>query len=297
MSEHGRLHGHGDGPEKAGGHDRGRHFAEVGRKRTRARQKVFREQAKPLILKEHIPENDHKFQDPGGECSDAGAPNPHLRKSELPEDQGIVDADVRDQGDDRDIEADIYDLDAPKRRHQDVGQDKEQEGVLNDIQVGAPLGDDRGVCRENAKDLLGEEQADAEKEEPAQKAQLQRHACEFSDRLCALLPPVLGGQNDQRVPDGDRRLLHEKEDLVDGRRAGERGLAVSSQHDIVGHVDTVSHQVLEGDHCHQTEKCPVKTAVMRKEGFARICLSIHSLCSPQLLCRHRSGSRQIETLL
>ena len=134
-----------------------------------------------------------------------------------------------------------------------------------------------------------EEQADAEDEKAADQAQFERHPGELADRLRALLSPVLRRENDQRVSDGDRCLLHQKEDLVDCRGAGERGLTVTSQHNVVGHVDTVRHKVLKGDHCHQAEKGLVEIAVMGKERFASVFLRIH-LIYP-LCCVPGSGRR------
>ena len=126
--------------------------------------------------------------------------------------------------------------------------------------------DDRIRCK-NTEHPVRQDHADPKKDQSAGHAELYGHSGQLADRFCPHLPPVLRGDDDERISNRDRRLLHEEKDLVYSSRTGECRLAVAAEHDIIGHVDTVGHYILQRHHCHQAEKGLVKAWIVSKKVF------------------------------
>ena len=87
----------------------------------------------------------------------------------------------------------------------------------------------------------------------------------MTDRFCLTLAPVLGRNRHESIANSQSRLIYQKKDLVYGRRTGKGALAITSQHDIVQHIDTVRHQVLQGDHDKQAEQGFIELLVFGKK--------------------------------
>lgn len=163
----------------------------------------------------------------------------------MSEDQGVVNAHVDDQGDDRYVKGYIHGPHTAQGGHEYVCNDKQCEGPLDQDKVALALGNDLRRTCEKFQQGAGKKGADRHDDDTAQDAQLQGNAGQCPDGLDALLAPILGRQDDQGIADGQGHLLDHEEDLVDGGCPGEGILAVAAKHDVVGHVDAVGHEILQ----------------------------------------------------
>ena len=257
------LQGDGDRPEHAGGDDRDRDPDIVGTKSSiRRRREALREQTQLFILFQQEHDDDQQLDEAGDDGARRGADNTQLREAEAAEDQGGVHADIDDEGHAGDVERDLHRLHAAERRQQHLGQEQQEEGVLDDRQVFLSLVQDLRVRREDPEQLPGKDRAEDNDQDPHAESDPEHRPGDPPYRLRPLLAPVLGGDDDQTVAHRHRQLVHHKEDLVHQRRAGQRLLAVVPQHDVVRHVHAVGDEVLHRHHNEHGEERMVKILIL-----------------------------------
>ena len=250
MAENCRLHRHGDRPDEAGCHDRGRYFGIVFGERGCVCEEVFRKKAEAGVFEDHVPKDDQKLHDSRGERADGGAGDAQFREAEFAKNECVVYRYINNERYYGYYKRYIDYFYTSERRHQHVRQYEDQESVLDYTQICTAFRYYGGVGGEDAQDLVREQHAGSQDQHSADKAKLEGDAGEFADGGHALLAPLLGCDDDQGVADRDGGLLHEEKNLVYSGCAGQSRLTVAAEHDVVGHVDTVGDDVLQGHYCH-----------------------------------------------
>ena len=89
--------------------------------------------------------------------------------------------------------------------------------------------------------------------------------CQRTYGIDPLFPPILTGDYDQCVADGQGYLLHHKKDLI--HRSGSRKscLRVTPQHNIINHVDRIGYQILHSHDDQHLKKCLIEVFILYKK--------------------------------
>ena len=248
MSQDSSLQRNRDSPDHPHDDDRDRHFDKIASQSAFTHKEGLREELQLPVLHADIEKYDQELHYPGGQGSDRGAADSHLRKPEVTENQCVVDYCIDNQRDHGDIEGYFHRSHTAKRRHQDAGEDEQREGEKNDLHIPGSLLDNCRISGKKSQDPGRKQRTGNREKQSYSQSQFQGQARDFADRGHSSLPVILGGQNNKRITDSDRQLLHQEENLVHCRSAGKSRLRIAAHHDVVDHVDTVSHQVLQSHH-------------------------------------------------
>ena len=84
------------------------------------------------------------------------------------------------------------------------------------------------------------------------------------DRFELPLAPVLGAKHDHAFTNADHHHLQQKLNLIAQRNAGQRVLRVRANHEVIGQVDRIGEQVLQGERQYKAREYFVKVPVMHQ---------------------------------
>ena len=79
------------------------------------------------------------------------------------------------------------------------------------------------------------------------------------------MTPILSCKSDKGVAYGNGKLLNHKEYLVHNSCSAERILTIGSEHEIICHINAVSHDVLKRNGEHHRKQSFIKRLVLCKE--------------------------------
>ena len=187
--------------------------------------------------------NDH-FDDAGEKRCDGCTFDTESREAAFTEDENIVEADIYDQREQGNDETDIHRLDAAQGGDHDGGNGVEEVGKGDDGEIAGTFFDDSGLIGKQGEDAGGENQAG--KPEQGREEQRDDHTdlADTVDGLDFTASPTAGGENRDTFGTADDEHLQEELELVDQRDTGHGGFAVGTEHDVVGKIDAVDHEIL-----------------------------------------------------
>ena len=217
-----------------------------------------------FVDEQDVHQDDTQLHQPADQGGHSGTYDTQLRCAEVAVDEAVVETDVDADGGAGHDRADHGGLYALEGVHEGVGQAEHRIRPADDLQVAHPFPDDRLIPGEQPQHPRRSQLREGEEEDAAEKAALDPQRDDFFDRSRPLLPPVLGGQDNDAHADAGGDLLEGELELIDQGRPGQGQLGVATQHDIVRQIHRQRRQLLEDDDEEQGEEGAVEGRVLHK---------------------------------
>ena len=217
-----------------------------------------------FVAEQDVHQDDAQFHQSADQGSHSSTHDAQLGRAEVAVDEAVVETDVDADGGAGHDRADHGGLHALEGVHEGVGQAEHRIGPADDLQVAHSFCDDRLIPSEQPQHPRRSQLRDGEKEDAAEKAALDSQRDDLLDGSRPLLPPVLGGQDDDAHADAGGDLLEGELELIDQGRPGQGQLGVTAQHDVVRQVHRQRRQLLEDDDEEQGEEGAVEGRVLHK---------------------------------
>ena len=208
---------------------------------------------------QQVGQHDDQLHHPRRQSGDSRTRHAKAGGSQVALNEEIIQSAVDHQGGYRDPKADAHRLHAPQDGQEQVGEGKDQVGILHDLQVFHARRADHGIGGEHGDHGFGSDGRQCKQQQGKHGSQKQGAGGDALDGLGALLPPVLAPQHHRRVPRPQKELLEQELHLVHGADTRHGGLAVGTDHDVVGQIHA------QGDDVEQHQHGPD-----RKEIFVKV---------------------------